>query len=263
MKKEIVYYFKIWLMYSRNSFVVWFGRRSLLIIFLSGKLIRYIFYFGFLYFLVINTEGVLDYTPFEVLFFTSTFLLIDSLSQFFYRSVYSFRQLIVSGDFDLVLIKPTNALFRTLLSGADLLDLILLPPIVIMNIYLGSLLNPDFINIIYYIIMVINGMLIATAFHIVVAAMTIITLEVDQAMTIYRDLTSMARLPVDIYKEPVKGLLTFILPVGIMMTIPAKGLLGLVHPMGVISVVIFGVALLIISLKFWQFALKRYTSASS
>lgn len=256
-------YLKLWLKMARNAFIIWFSRRKLLAIFLAGKIIRYIFYFLFLFFLVSKTNGILGFDKNQVLFFTATYVLIDTLSQFFFRSVYTFRSLIVSGDFDLILIKPVNPLFRSLMGGADPIDLITIPPIILLTVYLGSLLNPGFLNTIYYLILVLNGIIIAAAFHIAVISFGIITLEIDHMVMVYRDLTSMGRLPVDIYKEPLKSILTFIVPVGVMVTIPAKAIMGLISPVGIISSIIFGVALLILSLKFWNFALRKYTSASS
>ena len=80
---------------------------------------------------------------------------------------------------------------------------------------------------------------------------------------IYRDLTSLGRLPVDIYKEPLKSILTFLIPVGIMVTLPAKALMGLVSPSGVIVSLGIGIAAIFVAKRFWSLALKRYTSASS
>lgn len=248
---------------ARNAFIIWLGRRNLLVMFMAGKVIRYIFYFAFLYFLVSKTNGFLGFSSTQLLFFTSTYVLIDTLAQFFFRSTYSFRPLIVSGDFDLVLTKPANALFRSLMGGPDPMDLLTIPPLIFVTVYLGSLLSPDFLHSFYYFVLLINGIVIAAAFHIAVLSFGIVTLEVDHMVMVYRDLTSMGRLPVDIYKEPLKSILTFIVPVGVMVTIPAKALMGLISPIGVISTLVFGAALLMLSFKFWNFALKKYTSASS
>lgn len=263
MTKIIKRYFKIWLMMARNAFMVWFGRRNLLLMFLIGKVIRYIFYFGFLYFLVAKTNGLVGFSGQQVLFFTSTYILIDTLAQFFFRSVYSFRPLVISGDLDLILLKPIKPLFRVLMGGPDPVDFVTIPPIIFVNFYIGSMLSPDPILVIYYLLLVINGIAIAMAFHVAVLAMGIITLEMDHTIMVYRDLTSMGRLPVDIYKEPLKSILTFVVPVGVMVTLPAKALMGLLSPVGVISTLVFGAALLMLSFRFWNFALKKYTSASS
>ena len=115
---------------SKNSFAVWLNRGWALFFFLLGKIVRYTFYFVFLFFLVKNTNGFAGFTGNQILFFTATYLLIDTLAQFLFRSVYSFRPLVVSGDLDLVLLKPINILFRSLLGGIDFIDLITIPPII-------------------------------------------------------------------------------------------------------------------------------------
>lgn len=256
-------YLRVYIKMATNSFVVWFSRRSAFIIFLIGKIVRYTFYFGFLIFLVKSTNSFAGYSGNQILFFTATYVLIDTLAQFLFRSVYSFRPLVVSGDLDLVLVKPINPLFRSLLGGADLVDLITLPVIIGVVVYIGSLLSPSILHIAYYIILVVNGIVISAAFHIAVLSLGIITMEIDHTIMIYRDLISMGRLPIDVYKEPLKSFLTFVVPVGVMVTIPAKSFIGLISPIGIISAIVFGVTLLILSIKFWHYALKKYTSASS
>ena len=190
---------------AKNTLLNWSTNRNVFLIFLVGKIIRYIFYFGFLYFLVKGTNGFLGYSQNQILFFTATFMLIDTLAQFLFRDVYNFRPLVVSGDFDLVLVKPLNALFRVLLGGPDPIDLITIPPILIFVIWLGSLLHPSVLSTLYYVLLVFNGLIIAAAFHIFVLGFGIITLEVDHMVMVYRDLSSMGRFPVDIYKQPLNA----------------------------------------------------------
>ena len=91
----------------------------------------------------------------------------------------------------------------------------------------------------------------------------IITLEIDHTIMIYRDIVNLGRLPVDIYRQPIQGILTYLIPVGIMITLPAKALMGLVTPIGVLLSFVLGLVLIFSSLKFWNFALKNYSSASS
>ena len=261
--KQLLYYTKIWSMMAKNAFLNWSTNRNVLLVFLFGKLIRYAFSFGFLYFLVRGTNGFLGYSQNQVLFFTITFVLLDTVAQFFFRNVYSFRPMVISGDFDLVLVKPLNALFRILLGGPDPIDLITIPPIIFVAIWIGALLHPTFFQVLSYIILLLNGFLIAAAFHIFVLGFGIITLEVDHMIMVYRDLTSMARFPVDIYKQPLRWILTFAIPIGIMFTVPAKAFEGYIGPLAIIFSVVFGIVLLFFSLKFWNFALKKYTSASS
>jgi ABC-2 type transport system permease protein len=114
-----------------------------------------------------------------------------------------------------------------------------------------------------YILLVLNGLIIAAAFHILALTLAITTTEIDHSIMIYRDLMSLGRFPVDIYKEPLKGIITYVIPVGIMMTFPAKALLGLLSWWGILLSFILGLFLIILSLKAWEKALTKYSSASS
>jgi ABC-2 type transport system permease protein len=149
------------------------------------------------------------------------------------------------------------------MGGADILDLITIPPLVIVVYLVGKSLGPTPIEVFYYLLLVLNGLLLATAFHITVLSLGIITFEIDHTAMIYRDLINLGRLPVDIYKEPLRGILTYLVPVGIMMTLPAKALMGLVSPIGIILSLAVGVVAVLASIRFWNFALTKYTSASS
>src|SRR3989344_5805729 len=212
--KELVsrcyYYFKIWLLMSKNSFIVMLEQKK-----------------------------------------------------FLFREVYRFRPLLVSGDFDLVMTKPMNALFRVLMGGADVIDFITIPPLLIVLAIVGGGLNPNFFQIFSYLIFIINSLMIAAAFHILVLAFGIITLEIDHVIWIYRDLTNLGRFPVDIYRQPIQGILTYLIPVGIMMTFPVKAMLGLISSWGILFSFSLGILMVILSIKLWNRALKSYTSASS
>jgi ABC-2 type transport system permease protein len=90
-----------------------------------------------------------------------------------------------------------------------------------------------------------------------------VTTEIDHAVMIYRDLTSMGRVPVDIYKEPLRSVITFAIPVGIMMTFPAKAFLGMLSWQFIVLSLVLGLLFFVLSLRIWHYALSRYASASS
>ena len=248
---------------SRNSFVSVLYQKLSLIIFLTGKIIRFIFFISFLIFLLRGTKVLAGYTLEQSVFFFLTFNLIDILAQFLFREVYRFRPLIVNGGFDLILVKPINALFRVLMGGADVIDLITLPPLVYALFYVGRLLQPSLIQIFSYLLLLGSGLIIATAFHIAVLALAILTLEIDHTIMIYRDFVALGRFPVDIYGEPIKSILIYLLPVGLMITVPAKALMGLVSWTGILVSLVVASVTILASLKVWHLALKQYTSASS
>ena len=248
---------------SRNSFMGMLSQRFGAGIFIIGKLLRFGFFLAFIFFLLKGTKTLAGYNLNQTLFFFLTFNLIDVVAQFLFREVYRFRPLVVSGSFDLVLTKPMSALFRSLMGGADVLDLVTISPLVLAIYLVGRGLGPSPTDVLFYIFLIINGLALATAFHIAVISMGIITLEIDHTIMIYRDITNLGRFPIDIYKQPLQGILTYLIPVGIMITLPAKALMGLVSPWGVILSFLVGAAAVLVSIRLWNFALTKYTSASS
>lgn len=257
-------YLKVWLTLSSNSFQAFFHSRIGAVLFLFGKILRFFLFLMFLILLVSKTKVLAGYNFWEVLLFYMTFNLIDATTQMLFREVYRFRQQVVSGNFDLVLVKPVNSLFRALFGGTDLLDLITLVPFLLfISIIISKIPDLNIIGVIFYFGLIINSLVITMSFHIIVLALAILTTEIDHAIMIYRDFTSMGRLPVNVYEEPLRSFITFVIPVGIMMSFPVNALLRQLNFTGLFIAVIVSLTMLAISLTFWNFSLKKYTSASS
>jgi ABC-2 type transport system permease protein len=229
-----------------------------------GKILRFFLMFYFLYVLVSHTKTLAGYNLNEVIFFYATFNLVDQIPQLFLREVYRFRSYVVQGYLDHILTKPVSPLFRSLFGGSDILDLSVVCLSLGYLFYSGfQLTGVTFFGILLYIALVINALIIAFAFHIFVLGFGIITTEIDNSIMLYRDTTRMGQFPVDVYRAPVNFLITFVLPVGIMMTFPVKALLGTLDWQFILIAFAFSLSFLFCSLKFWEYSLKQYQSASS
>jgi len=259
MKKSL----KLFYLYSRYSLKTIFQARMGIILFTLGKIFRFVFLLLLIYLVFSKTRLVKGYSLNQMIIFYLTFNIIDSVPQLLFREVYRFRPQVVSGSFDLTLLKPHHPFIRILVGGVDFLDLILLFPYIFLTIYFIFQLpasNLNLLSLISYLILIGNSLLIATAFHIAVLAFAILTTEVDHTIMIYRDLTGLARFPMEIYKEPIRGIFTFIIPVGIMMTFPAKALFNLLSREFIVLSFVVSSLLLLFSFKLWDIALRKYQS---
>lgn len=257
-------YIKLWLNMSFLSAQV--ALRSLFgaSLFFIGKIIRFGLFIVFLILIEQNTKQVANYNFWQMILFYATFNLIDIIPQSLFREVYRFRAYIVQGQFDYILTKPFSPLFRALMGGSDILDL----PIIALSLILVliSVLNigrVSFLDVLLYIFLVCNGFLIALSFHIFTLSIGILTTSVDHTIMVYRDLTQLGRFPVDIYMQPIRGVLTFVIPIGIMMTFPAKVLLGLLRFEFIFIALASGAIFLGLSIIFWRYSINQYQSASS
>lgn len=259
MSKEL----RIILRYFTYSLQTQLTNIPILLLFFAAKIIRYGLFLLFLYFLVNNISQVGGYSTTQMLIFYLTFNLIDTTAQTLFREIYRFRPQLISGGFDFTLAKPINPLVRSLLGGPDFIDAGIL---VILIIVLVSILlrgqYPAF-QILFYLMLIANSLILATAFHIGVLATGILSLSVDHLVMVYRDLTSLLRIPVDLFTDPLRSFITFVVPIGIMFTFPAKALMGLLSIQNIIISFVLGLSSLYLSLKFWHYALKQYSSASS
>jgi ABC-2 type transport system permease protein len=257
-------YIKIWWKLTLATTQISFQSRFGAVLFLIGKILRFVLFLFFLIVLVGRTNVIAGYTLWEIIFFYATFNFLDTLPQFLFRNVYRFRQQVITGYFDNLLIKPVPSIFHPLFGGSDILDLVILTASTFFIFYSGLYIdNVTIFSILAYLALLINGFLIATGFHIFVLGSGILTTTVDNTIMLYRDLTQMGRLPIEIYQEPLRGIITFVVPVGIMMTFPVKAMLGLLSWQSICLAFAIGIGSIILSMRFWKFALSKYVSASS
>lgn len=260
MKRYFTIWYKCMIVYAQIAFASRLG----VILFTLGKLLRFVFFLVFIFLILGRTNTLAGYSLWEIIFFYATFNVVDIVPQMILRSVYSFRRLVVSGDFDLFFLQPISPLFRALFGSSDILDLPML--IIAIGFILYSALHLPVITVLgvfLYLLLLLNAIVIALSFHIFVVAIGIVSTEVDSTIMLYRDLTQMGRVPVSVYQQGVSFVLTFVVPIGIMMTFPVEALLGTLSLQFILLSCVFGVCFLLLSLLSWKKAIRHYSSASS
>lgn len=252
----------IFLFYSLTSFKIIAQQRAAIVLFTLGKLIRFILFGFFIYHLLNTSELLAGYSLTETMIFFLTYNFIDSMTQLVFRQVYRFRPLVIRGELDLVLIKPFHPFIKILIGGVDLLDIVpSLLSLSLLTFFIAQIDSLTTTQLFIFTLFILNSFIIATGFHIIVLALGILTTGVDHTIMIYRDISRMAALPVDIYQEPLRTILTFVIPVGLMITIPVKGLLGILSLNFIVAAIFVSILILFFSLKLWNYALKKYQSA--
>lgn len=230
------------------------------VVFTLGKIVRFAFMFFLLFFIFQRTRVLKGYSFQEAALFYMIFNLVDTTSQILFREVYRFRSLVVSGILDTILLKPYHPFLRILVGGVDILDVFLLIPYSFIALFIALKGHIVFSNFILFLILFINAIWLATSFHIIVLALGILTSEVDHTILIYRDMTGLGRFPMAIYKEPIKSIFTFVIPIGIMTSFPPQALLGTLSLFGFIISFVISSILFYGAMNLWNFALKKYQS---
>lgn len=257
-------YWRIWLCLVRNSVKTQMATSLASAGYLIGKILRFGFFLGYLLSLFNYLPELKGYTMPQVVLFFLTFNFVDIGAQFLFRGLYGVKYLIDEGDFDKILTQPAHPLFRISFMGVDLLDLITLIPIFFVTIMtvrkLEAPITPQ--QIFLFVALLLNAFVLAFAFHVVVASISVITQEFEGAIWVYRDLMTLGRFPVSIYNDLLRGIFVTVIPIGVMISFPSRALLGLLSWQGVAYSFLLGATFYAVAQRVWRYSLRNYTSNS-
>lgn len=257
-------YLKIWYLYSVYSTQVGLQSRFGAILFVIGKFLRFGLFLFFIFILSSSVKEISGYNFWQMIFIFATFNLLDVCAQLFLREVYHFREYVITGSIDYFLVRPIKPIFKFLFGGADVLDVpLFIVSLIFLIISFFNVGEVSISGIFLFLMLLINALLIALSFHIFILSIAILTTEIDNTLWLYRDLISMGKIPIDLYRDPIRSIITFAIPVGIMVTFPAKAMFGSLSLQLIILSFLVGLSFLTVSSLSWRFALKRYSSASS
>lgn len=258
-------YFKIWKRLSFNAAASYMSNRIEYGSFFLGKFIRFGFFILLIFTIFNYTDSLVGYDKHQALLFFLTFNLLDVAAQAFFRGIYKFKDDIKTGNFDYVLSKPVNSLFYSMSRLTDVIDLIFLIPIAGLIIWILPLALPDlsFLDVLAYLIFFALGMLVVLALHILSAAITIVAVENENTIWVYREAMTIGRFPPEVFSPTIQAFFTFVIPVIIICAFPVKAFLGILSVKMMLLAVIIALIFLLASLMLWKAALRHYSSASS
>jgi len=172
---------------------------------------------------------------------------------------------IVSGELDMILLKPLNSQFIVSLWYPYFASF---PSVIagLLLIFYGAGqegINIGLAQLLPFAVIFISGLIIAYSLGMIFATFSFWLLNAPLPILAERLIFFTGKNPYDIYTGVWRIVFSLILPLAFMVSFPAKTLLGeLVWwwvPMSVILAAVF----LKISNLFWNFGLKRYTSTGS
>lgn len=266
MIKTLIKYWNVWARLSSLQFTSQISNsRGAALIFILGKVVRFVFAFIFITAVLGRAQNMTGYTLGEAIFVLALFVWGSTLTQLFFRGVYMFRQKVQDGSFDFYLLTPLNPLFLSLFNTTDPMDIILMIPYTyILGLAWVASAHPVTLTTILLVVLCITTTFaFAFAIHTLIIAIGVRYLEVDNLIMLFRDIEKMGTYPIDIYDRYVGGVLTYIIPIAIIATIPAKIVFGELSPWYLLIFTILALVEVKLALWVWDRSLRFYTSASS
>jgi ABC-2 type transport system permease protein len=207
-----------------------------------------------------------DWTYPEVLMVVGLFTFFNGVMEALLRpNVGAIIEQIRDGTFDFVLTKPINAQFIASLRNLivwRLVDVIIGLSLIAFALNLLDI-SPTLDRIAIFTIMLTAAIFIVYSLWLAMSSLAFWFVRIDNMAELFYAFYEAGRYPVTIYRGPVRALLTFIVPIAFVTTFPASALLGRLDSSTVWIGIIFAIVFLIASNRFWNFAIKHYSSASS
>jgi ABC-2 type transport system permease protein len=168
------------------------------------------------------------------------------------------------GTLDTYLLQPAPSLF--LASFATAAPLALVQTLLGLGVVvLGVRMHghpPSPLGIAAWLLLVLVGAAITWALGVLLACLAFwaprLELEVFYSAT-----WQLGRYPVDVYRQPLRLVLTYVVPLALIATLPAGALLREPAPTVVLTSAGVGAAATILATGVWRLGLRRYTGATS
>jgi len=213
-----------------------------------------------------NTASVAGWSEGDSYVLAATiFFTYSTLIAFTFANLMEIPEKVRKGTLDFDLIKPVDSQFLISVRkfnfdeiGTVIGGIVMLAIGLAMNGHL-----PTVIQSLTYIALLVCAVLIFYSFQLMMMTLGIWLVRVDNLWVLGEMVYYVARFPIDIFRSPLKVILTYFVPLAFIASVPAQVLLGRASPRLLAFGLLWALFFLTISRAFWRFAVNRYSSASS
>lgn len=192
-------------------------------------------------------------------------LVAGLISMLLSRNMYEISDAITKGMLDVVLIRPVNAQFyltsrwiRPDQSFKVATGFLLIA----IGLNRGHGLPPP-LDIAQFVILLVTGFILITCCWSCLAFCAFWMHSVGSMMMFFQDLLEVGRYPISFFPLAIRMLFTAVVPLAFLTTFPAQSLTGGISWWVVLIAIAFATFALDATRRFWHFAVRRYSGASS
>jgi len=219
-----------------------------------------------IYFLFQRFQEIKGWSLWEVALCYGIIHIAFSLTECFARGLDNFSRLVVTGDFDRILVRPRSTIVQVLGSQFEFTRIgRLFQAVVIFIIALTKVqIDWNIIKILTFILMIISGIFIFAGIYMIGATLCFFTIEGLEVINILTDGgREISQYPINIYKDWVKKLFTFVIPYGVVNYLPLLYVLGKNNQVIYAFTPLLGILFIIPCILIWNYGVKHYLSTGS
>lgn len=211
-----------------------------------------------------GTQTVGGWSFREALLVTGFFMLTEGfISVVVQPNMSRIAEAIRTGNMDFTLLKPIDAQFNV---STRNLNVLRIPDLLIglgIIVYAAAGLQWSVGGALSAALLYLSSLVIVYCIWLGLSTTAFWFVKTQNASELFNGVFGAARFPVTAFPVPVRLLLTFIVPVAFITTVPAQALTGQLTPALALASPLVAALLFVITRLFWLKAVGSYTSASS
>ncbi len=258
-------YLKLFLLFIRYNLIreMEFRANFLLlmavdILWVSFQLLLIELYFQF-------TDSIFGWTKPQVFVLMGLFRIVKGIIDVFFRPNINQLPIAVNrGELDYILTKPQDSMFLVSVKRhayTEFSTIVLGAAILIYGLSLAAAFDPAKIALLLFFLPF--GVIMFYSLLFCFASLSLFVHRLEATYQYYDILSNLFRFPTDFLGMQIRQLNLILFPLAIVATVPAKFILGKSGWNSILVMALISLTVLALTRRFWNFSLKRYSSASS
>lgn len=212
-----------------------------------------------------HTEKIGDWNVHQMRVFLGLLFVIDAFYMILiHENLDNISEKVRKGDLDLLLAKPVNSQFMITLQKANtaLFGNLIIGGAWLVYSLMG-LPDFDFFRLLWLLILVPCSLVVIYSMRFFISATAVIFTRSENLQFLWWQIYRLGMRPDSMYSPVMKWVLLTVVPVGVIISVPARALLNPPDAFFIIWPILLAPVLIYCTHRFWRFALKFYSSASS
>lgn len=193
-------------------------------------------------------------------------ILVGLFHMIFSTNMERLSRIIHYGELDFVLLKPADAQFLVSFWRVNYTIILRILMASLFSYYilvhiLHTTVRP--LTILFFVTMFPISLLLMYSIWFLVMTTLIWFTKLYNLVELMYSLVGLSRYPQEMSRQLAGVLFVVVLPLTFIIVVPTKTLLGRLHVWDIVGLFLFASLLFFVSRRYWRFALKHYSSASS
>ncbi len=263
---KIFRYLKLYLSILKVSLMVTLTNRADLLVWTGVHAFELLIYLVFFQAIFLRSTTLGGWNAYEVIILLGYMEVILGLGGMtIYPIMYGFSKMIQKGELDWKLVKPVDIQFITTFSWLDTTDLMsIITGLVLMAFGVYKLGPANIIfNLIIFIVLFISSMMILYSIILLLVSLAFKSTSMNSVDSLFWNFQMLGRYPISVFKGVTYFIFMFVIPLGLISSVPARVLAGVIVPEQIFVSIVMSISLFYISRKVFLSNIRGYSSASS